>query len=204
MELCRVARCLVEADSNLSPSMKSPSLRLTLILTSAALGVAGCIKQPIRTGTNALPTGPVGDQSPVSVDLAAANAGDAQIPNRGNGVETSRLDRAALQDHAILFDYDKSDIAASERGKLKWVKAYLDTHPGHKLILEGYCDWRGTAEYNLSLGDRRASATKKYLESIGVSPQRLDTLSKGSMEAPRNADTTAMKKDRRVELVVVN
>jgi peptidoglycan-associated lipoprotein len=204
MELCRLARCLVEAGSNLSHSMKSPSLRLVLILTSAALGISGCIKQPIRTATSAMPTGLIGNQSPISEDFAATKVGDIQIPDRGNGVETSRLDRAALQDHAILFDYDKSDIAPTERGKLKWVKAYLDTHPGHKLILEGYCDWRGTAEYNLSLGDRRASATKKYLESIGVSPQRLETLSKGSMEAPRNADATAMKKDRRVELVVVN
>jgi peptidoglycan-associated lipoprotein len=83
-------------------------------------------------------------------------------------------------------------------------KDYLDTHPGHKLLLEGHCDWRGTAEYNLSLGDRRANATKRYLQSIGVAPDKLETLSKGSLEASKNADAATMEKDRRVDLVVVD
>jgi peptidoglycan-associated lipoprotein len=71
-------------------------------------------------------------------------------------------------------------------------------------LLEGHCDWRGTAEYNLGLGDRRANAAKKYLLSLGVAADRLESVSKGSLEASKNADDATMAKDRRVDLVVVN
>ena len=81
-------------------------------------------------------------------------------------------------------------------------KEYLDKNPSHRLLLEGHCDWRGTAEYNLGLGDRRAGAVRKYLQSLGVPAERLETLSKGSLEAAKNADDATMSKDRRVDLVV--
>ena len=84
----------------------------------------------------------------------------------------------------------------------KMAKDYLAKNPNQKLLLEGHCDWRGTAEYNLSLGDRRASAVKKYLLSLGVVADKLETLSKGSLEAAKNGDDASMAKDRRVDLVV--
>jgi len=82
-------------------------------------------------------------------------------------------------------------------------KDYLAANPGTRLTLEGHCDWRGTAEYNLGLGDRRANAVKKYLISIGVAADKLEANSKGSLEAKPNADAATMEKDRRVDLVVV-
>ena len=109
-----------------------------------------------------------------------------------------------LQAQTVYFDYDKSDIKPSEREKLKIAKEYLDKNPAHRLILEGRADWRGTAEYNLGLGDRRANAAKKYIVSIGASATRVETLSKGSLEASKNADEATMAKDRRVDLVVVD
>ena len=90
-----------------------------------------------------------------------------------------------------------------EREKLKAAKEYLEKNPTHRIVLEGHCDWRGTAEYNLGLGDRRAAAVKKYLTSIGVAAEKLETVSKGSLEAAKNADAATMAKDRRVDLVVV-
>ena len=103
----------------------------------------------------------------------------------------------------MYFDFDQSAIKPSERDKLKNAKTYLETNPGMRLLLEGHCDWRGTAEYNLGLGDRRANAVKKYLLSIGVAADKLEANSKGSLEAKTNADATTMEKDRRVDLVVV-
>jgi len=67
------------------------------------------------------------------------------------------------------------------------------------MMLEGHCDWRGTAEYNLALGDRRAAAVKKYLLTLGVNADKVDTLSKGSEDAKKGDDAH----DRRVEFVVV-
>ena len=95
-------------------------------------------------------------------------------------------------------------IKAGERTKLQQAKEYLEKNPGFRLLLEGHCDWRGTAEYNLGLGDRRANSVKKYLQSIGVAADRVETLSKGSLEAAKNADEATMAKDRRVNLIVVN
>src|SRR5687768_6944224 len=189
--------------------MKFASIKLSLVVASAALVLAGCSKKPIRPDPSVTAIGP----TPGGGNIAAAvtpptdasfNAGAPGLMERGAGFDPSGQNRSVLQAQTVYFDFDKSDIKPSEREKLKVAKDYLDTHPGHRLLLEGHCDWRGTAEYNLSLGDRRANATKRYLQSIGVAPDRMETLSKGSLEASKNADAATMEKDRRVDLVVVD
>jgi peptidoglycan-associated lipoprotein len=81
-------------------------------------------------------------------------------------------------------------------------KEYLDQNPTYRLLLEGHCDWRGTAEYNLGLGDRRANAAKRYLATL-ASPDKIETLSKGSLDAEQNGDDAARARDRRVEIVIL-
>ena len=90
-----------------------------------------------------------------------------------------------------------------EEIKLQEIKEYLDKNPDQRLLLEGHADWRGTSEYNLGLGDRRANAAKKYLETLKVSVDKLETLSKGSEESKKSGPDEEMKKDRRVELVII-
>jgi peptidoglycan-associated lipoprotein len=188
--------------------MKLVSLKLSLAVASAALVLAGCTKKPMRPDPSVTAIGltPGGGNIPTNTTPtdASFNAGAPGLMDRGAGFDPSGQNRTALQAQTVYFDFDKSDIKPSEREKLRVVKDYLDTHPGHKLLLEGHCDWRGTAEYNLSLGDRRANATKRYLQSIGVGPERVETLSKGSLEASKNADAATMEKDRRVDVVVVD
>jgi peptidoglycan-associated lipoprotein len=79
----------------------------------------------------------------------------------------------------VLFDYDKSDLTEADRGTLQKQAAWLQRFPTVTLIVEGHCDERGTREYNLALGARRAQAVKDYLTSLGVSGARLDTISYG-------------------------
>src|SRR5262249_24500827 len=134
----------------------------------------------------------------------AFNTGNPELPLRGEGFGVDGQNRIALQAQTVYFEYDSSNIRPGERAKLKAAKDYLDKNPTHKLLLEGHWDWRGTAEYNLSLGDRRANAVKKYLQTLGVPVDRMETLSKGSLEAMKNADAATMEKDRRVDLVVVD
>jgi peptidoglycan-associated lipoprotein len=186
--------------------MKLVSIKLSLVVASAALVLAGCTKKPTRPDPSVTAIGltPGGGNISTPPTDASFNAGAPGLSERGAGFDPSGHNRTALQAQTVYFDFDKYDIRPSEREKLRMAKDYLDTHPGHKLLLEGHCDWRGTAEYNLSLGDRRASAAKRYLQSIGVSPDKLDTLSKGSLEASKNADAATMEKDRRVDLVVVD
>ncbi|RMG75487.1 MAG: peptidoglycan-associated lipoprotein Pal [Nitrospirae bacterium] len=79
----------------------------------------------------------------------------------------------------IHFDFDRYDIREDDRPTLKRIADWLIEHPDVKLIIEGHCDERGTNEYNLGLGDRRASAAKQYLLTLGVSSSRLQTVSYG-------------------------
>ena len=179
-------------------------MKLFLAAACAALVLAGCTKKPSRpdpsiTALGLTPGGQNIDTRPSTADLGSTSTLPVRDPSW-----VGNENRSALQAQTVYFEFNKSDIRASEREKLRVAKEYLDTHPGHKLLLEGHCDWRGTAEYNLSLGDRRANAVKRYLQSIGVSPDKLETLSKGSLEASKNADEKTMEKDRRVDLVVVD
>ncbi len=78
-----------------------------------------------------------------------------------------------------FFDYDKSDIRSDAREALSKTAQFLRTHPDIKVIIEGHCDERGSTEYNLALGDRRAQAARQFLISLGVAPDRIETVSYG-------------------------
>ena len=191
--------------------MKFASKKLFLTAASGALALllAGCPKKPARPDPSATMMGPAGSGSntnlgamgPSSVSL---NPDAPGLTDRPDGFDPLGQNRTALEAQTVYFDFDQSAIKASERPKLQAVKDYIEKNPGFRLLLEGHTDWRGTAEYNLSLGDRRAASVKKYLQSIGVAAERLETLSKGSLEAAKNADDGTMAKDRRVNLIVVN
>jgi peptidoglycan-associated lipoprotein len=186
--------------------MKFVSLKFSLVVASAALLLAGCTKKPTRPDPSVTAMGLTPGGSNISTPPTDASFGaiPPDLAARGAGFDDKNQDRSALQAQTVYFDLDSSTIKPAEREKLKVAKEYLDKNSGYRLLLEGHCDWRGTAEYNLSLGDRRANAVKRYLQSIGVSPDKMDTLSKGSLEAAKNADASTMDKDRRVDLVVVN
>jgi peptidoglycan-associated lipoprotein len=182
--------------------MKLASKSLLIVAASAAVLLAGCSKKPVRPDPSATALGPqsggAGNLTPSEVAVAP----DTTLQPRADGViEDANTIRGLLQ--PVYFDFDRWNIKADERAKLQAAKDYLDKNPQYRLLLEGHCDWRGTSEYNLGLGDHRAAAAKKYLASIGVSADKLETLSKGSEEAKKNADEATMNKDRRDELVIL-
>jgi peptidoglycan-associated lipoprotein len=183
--------------------MKLVSKKLSLIIASAALVLAGCSKKPERPNpSSTLGLAPGGDNiAPPPRDLVTDQ--NSLLAPRDEFDPLTGQNRTALAGNTVYFDFDQSAIKASEREKLKTAKDYLDKNAGQRLLLEGHADWRGTAEYNLGLGDRRANAVKKYLLSIGLPADRVETVSKGSLEAKPNADASTMEKDRRVDLVVL-
>jgi len=79
----------------------------------------------------------------------------------------------------IYFDYDKSDIRASEQSSIQADAAFLQQHPNISFTIEGHCDERGSTEYNLALGDNRASAVKNALVGAGIAADRIKTVSLG-------------------------
>ena len=79
----------------------------------------------------------------------------------------------------IFFAYNKSDLSATAKSQLQKQATWLDSHKSVKATVEGHCDERGTREYNLALGERRAEAVRKFLQNSGVDASRLDTISYG-------------------------
>jgi peptidoglycan-associated lipoprotein len=118
-----------------------------------------------------------------------------------NAPSTSRL-QSALQ--KIYFDFDSADLSASARTTLSKNAATLMKEASAKIVIEGNCDERGSAEYNLALGERRAKSAQQYLIALGVKADRLSTISYGKEKpAVQGRDEAAMAKNRRDEFVVV-
>jgi len=183
--------------------MNNASKKFCLVIASAAFVLAGCTKKPKRPDPSATVLGPTGGGAITPTEVnAPVDASAAGLQQRDpNIIETADTIRGMFQ--PVLFDFDKSNIKEPERAKLQDAAKYLKDHADQRILLEGHCDWRGTAEYNLSLGDRRANAAKKYLISLGVPAEKLETLSKGSLDAAKNADEATMSKDRRADIVIL-
>jgi len=105
---------------------------------------------------------------------------------------------------SIYFDFDKSFIRAEYRSDLKKKAGYLKDNPNINIRIEGNCDERGTSEYNLALGERRANSAEEFLLSLGISPDRIDTISYGE-ERPLASghDEGSWAQNRRDDFVII-
>jgi peptidoglycan-associated lipoprotein len=204
----------VNTPPPISTMKPSPTL-LRLALAASVLCLAGCPKKPDRptadmtpigsggTGGGGGTRGPGGQQGPLTNEIIVIQ------PSSGSGIG----DKPAIDPNtqpvrgvlaSVLFAFDSSVVSSTETEKLQAAAKYLTDNPNARLVLEGHCDWRGTSEYNLALGDRRALAVKKFLETLRVPAGRLETISKGSVSAKEKGATEAeMANDRRVEFVIV-
>jgi peptidoglycan-associated lipoprotein len=88
----------------------------------------------------------------------------------------------------VFFEFDSSGLTSEAQETLRSQAAYMDQNPNLKFTVEGHCDEKGTREYNMALGERRANAAKKYLETLGVGRNRLTTVSYGK-ERPAVAES---------------
>jgi peptidoglycan-associated lipoprotein len=106
----------------------------------------------------------------------------------------------AVESEKIYFDYDKSDLKPESQSILEKKAKFLQANPSYSLTIEGNCDERGTNEYNLALGERRADAAKKFINSLGISADKITTISYGE-EKPVDPgrDEAAWAKNRRDE-----
>jgi len=103
----------------------------------------------------------------------------------------------------IFFDFDRSFIRESERPKLADAAGVISAAGNQQVLLVGHCDYLGTSEYNLGLGDRRATAVKSYLETLGIPSNRMEVLSKGDLEAQEGASESERQQDRRVDIFLI-
>ena len=107
--------------------------------------------------------------------------------------------------NVIYFDTDQYNVDSADAAALQSQAAYLNQYPQISITIEGHCDERGTREYNLALGERRANAAKNYLVSLGVAASRISTVSYGK-ERPvaMGSDESWWAQNRRAVSVVVN
>ena len=103
---------------------------------------------------------------------------------------------------AVFFDFDQFNLAPDQRGKVIELAEFLAENREARLLIEGYCDWKGTSAYNKALGERRANSVKEYLVELGTDPRRIDTLSIGDEHAIPLALADQATLDRRAEFVI--
>ena len=144
-------------------------------------------------------TGPGGSATESVRITVAAPAAPPPAPQPTATID--ELFRRGVAD--AYFDYDKSDIRTDARNALAKTAEFLRSYPQVKVIIEGHCDERGSTEYNLALGDRRAQAAKQFLTSLGVPAERMETTSFGK-EKPfcTEHDELCWQQNRRAHFVM--
>jgi peptidoglycan-associated lipoprotein len=134
--------------------------------TATATGPGGTKQDVLRITVNAPPPPP-----------AATGAGTGVVAPPAPNLTAQQLFEKNMQ--PINFDYDKADIREDQKGKLQTAAMYLKANPNVRLVIEGHTDERGSEEYNLALGDRRANAVKQNILSQGIAESRLSSVSYG-------------------------
>jgi peptidoglycan-associated lipoprotein len=169
--------------------------------TAAALALAGCAKKPPKM----LPPPPASGPADIG---GQAGQGNGNGPGSG-GVGTAALPGsradflASVPSDRVLFALDSYTLDEKDRAVLDAQAAWLARNPRAHVTIEGHCDERGTREYNLALGDRRANAAKNYLAGRGVDPSRMTVISYGK-ERPEalGSDEESWAKNRRAVTVL--
>lgn len=117
--------------------------------------------------------------------------------------EAREITPSGLALKSIFFDFDQAVIREDQKEIMLQNAQWLKTHPQVRIRIEGNCDERGTAEYNLALGQRRAEAVKEFLEGLGIAPKRMHTISYG-FERPLDPghNEEAWAKNRRVDFAI--
>jgi peptidoglycan-associated lipoprotein len=175
------------------------------IMSAAALILAACSTTDTTSSSD--------DQS--TVDDTTTE--DTRVGGQPDRVDTAPLDQSSLDpievdgqkgltDYAgdrVFFAYDSSEITDEARSTLSKQAKWLMRHPRERVTIEGHCDERGTREYNLALGERRANAVKNYLIALGVPASRMTTISYGKERPAVAGDGDSVWSQNRRGVLVV-
>jgi peptidoglycan-associated lipoprotein len=179
-----------------------------LMLMSLAIVGQACAPSATSKPTSSLPPPPAADSA------RSAGGGEGQRgPSKESTTGKSSLDdlksgkapvtpaSSPLKD--VFFDFDRYELSADARALLRANADWLKTNSAVRVEIEGHCDERGTNEYNLALGAKRAQAAREYLATLGVASERLSTTSFGE-EIPlcKEANESCWKQNRRARFVI--
>ena len=199
--------------------MKKNMVALLAGVSMAALLVGGCAnKEAVKKEEAVVPAVAVEKVEPAKSEVPVEQAKPAEVatpveqpkPTQGEAEKTiaPQAEKSAVVENkfeTVYFDFDKSDLRQDARDILsKHAETILKSFAGAKIQIEGHCDERGSAEYNLALGERRARSAQKYLTTLGVKAENLSIISYGKEKpAVNGSDEAAWAKNRRAEFVVV-
>jgi len=207
-------------------SQKNLWLALSLTLTLGVTGCASLKSKPTAsvdsasstetntdaanaaaTNNSAETSGLNGKEGLNSSGLGDANSANGQndANNGSNNSSANANGEVSLADlltiRLVHFDYDSSDLSNADYKTLQAHAQYLSQSPNAKILLKGHADERGTREYNMALGERRANAVQAFLNSNGVKSTQIDTVSYGKEDpVNENHDEAAWAENRRVEI----
>ena len=199
--------------------MRKKIIGCMLFLSFGALLSGGCAKKDmVRTDestpayqTPATPetTTPGTDEAPdseKSQPMTETPTSDSSIKQEPAAEETpgTRISQLQSELQKIYFNFDAADLSEDARSVLLKNAELLLKNPSVKVKIEGNCDERGSDDYNMALGERRAQAARDYLVNLGVQPDRLSTITYGEENpAEQGEDEATMAKNRRAEFVIV-
>lgn len=183
-----------------------PRIPILILMSFCALAATGCRGKKPTTAPD-LPTSTVSAPAPAAAPAPAP----APAPEPAAAPDPLGGDLASVNEYLrsrgllvdVYFDYDRAELSPGSRDQLATNARFLNQDPRFSLTLEGHCDERGTVEYNLALGERRAQSAKSYLVSLGVPGSRLTTVSYGE-ERPvcEEPEESCRRLNRRVHPVV--
>ena len=209
--------------------MKRPSFSKFLVLTIAtALVAAGCktpppsletiprtgppvvaepvASPPINTVPRTVTPLPFSENVQPPVNPPAGLEGGHPLSQIPTDWTTRQRDINTFKGETVYFDFDRSNVKTAEKAKIETVANFLKdpAHAGDDLVVEGNCDERGTEQYNLALGDRRALSVREALIALGISADKIHTVSFGlSHPAVIGHNEAAWSKNRRDDFVLV-
>jgi len=141
--------------------------------------------------------------SPIGATISGITGSDGLAPQDPFWSDPDALANAERPFEPIFFGFDQYSIGSDERAKLQDIASFMSQNPDVKILVEGYCDWKGTPAYNKSLGDRRATSVRDYLTDLGIDSSRVEIISMGDELATPNADPTTSGLERKAHFVVL-
>jgi len=167
----------------------------TLVVLTSALALGACSKK----APEELPPAPAATPAPTPAPSGPTGPAGPTVGTQAH------FEGAVGSSTTIFFDTDRFNIDSTDAAALQAQAQYFAQFPQLTFTIEGHCDERGTREYNLALGERRANAAKNYLVSLGVSPDRIRTVSYGKERPVALAsNANAWAQNRRAASIIIN
>jgi peptidoglycan-associated lipoprotein len=182
--------------------MRYPGIVFCSIAVSALLALAGCssttAKSDLASTSSAKPAAETKEKTSA---LSKSSPSSSSLEALQRDESTATPASSPLME--VHFEFDRYDLRSDARETLKANAAWLKSNPSARIEIEGHCDERGTNEYNLALGAKRAQAAKDYLQTLGISGERMSTISYGEeIPACKEQNEGCWEQNRRARFVI--